>query len=156
MSNHRIVQTYCFPNTICFCLDCKNIENKQNKIKDRVHIAENLEIVTEISEARNKRQTIESNKEITWNKSTNEAFCISAQTCYCCFSPPVTLFQLKCAWIQEQLTTGVSKNPDERKKRKWFWWHYHQESYSYKHTALFIFISEVNSVVTIQEKVLWN
>lgn len=112
MSNHWKVQTYCFPNTICFCLDCKNTENKQNKIKDRVHNAENLEIATEISEARNKNQTVESNKEVNWNKSTNEAFCISAQISYFCFSPSnIIPAHAEMSLDSEQLTTGVSKNP---------------------------------------------
>lgn len=152
MSNHWKVQTYCFPNTICFCLDCKNTENKQNKIKDRVHNAENLEIATEISEARNKNQTVESNKEVNWNKSTNEAFCISAQISS--VFPPVTLFQpmLKWAWIQSSSQQVCQKIQGG----DLFWCHCHQKSYSYKHTALFTFVSEVNSVVTIQEKTLWN
>lgn len=74
-------------------MDCKNTENKQNKIKDRVHIAENLEIATEISEVRKKSQTIERNKDRTWNKSTNEAFVYQHKYLTCVF-PPATLFQL--------------------------------------------------------------
>lgn len=74
-------------------MDCKNTENKQNKIKDRVHIAENLEIATEISEVRKKSQTIERNKDRTWNKSTNEAFVYQHKYLTCAF-PPATLFQL--------------------------------------------------------------
>lgn len=99
-------------------MDCKNIENKQNKIKDRVHIVENLEIATEISEARNKSQTIESNKDITWNKFTSEAFCISAQTSYFCFLPPSNIIpaHAETSLDSEQLIPDVSKNPEEREE----------------------------------------
>lgn len=100
-------------------MDCKNTENKQNKIKDRVHIAENLEIATEIIEARKKSQTIERNKDGTWNKSKNEACYVSAQISYFCFPPSnIIPAHAETSLDSEQLTSGASKHPEEKKKRK--------------------------------------
>lgn len=113
----------------------RNLRSKKQKSNNRSHHRGNLELVY-------KRGFLS----------------ISTIILLLCF-PPVTLLQpmLKWAWIQSSSHQVCQKNPEERKKKiKLLWWHLHQESYSYKHTTLFIFISQANSVVTIQEETLWN
>lgn len=110
---------WCFPNIICYCLDCKkHQEQTKQDQRQSPHCSKTGNSNRNLR--RNRSQTIKSNKQVTWNMFTIKAFlCISTNSLLL-FFPPVTLFGERNEPGFRAAHIRCVKNPEEKTNENCF------------------------------------